>query len=134
MISPHVEAEIRRLLVETDFGFRAIAALTGVSRGTVGAINSGKRAARPERREEAEQPSGPPRRCPGCGGMVLMPCLLCAVRGARAGRRRAFPALRNNAATAVGLDLRPEHRQRYLQVSQWRRTHNGQPFLGADDE
>lgn len=133
MITHHVETEIRRLLAESDYSNRKIAELTGVSRGTVGAIDSGKRVIRVKRREDADQPSGPPRRCSGCGEMVLTPCLLCAVTKTSADRRRAFPAVRNGEAT-VGLELRPDHRQRYMQVRRWRLEHQGQPFMGSDDE
>jgi len=81
-------AEIRRLLAEGE-SQRKIAAQIGVSRGTVGAIALGRRPDREDRRQtvpgDAAVPHGPPRRCPGCGGMVLMPCLLCRVRALRDG-------------------------------------------------
>ena len=43
MLAPSVVEEIRRLLAEDTLSYRKIARLTGVSRGTIGAIASGKR-------------------------------------------------------------------------------------------
>jgi hypothetical protein len=82
-------AEIRRMLARGELSQRKIAEQTGVSRGTVGAIALGRRPDYEDRRQAArgdfEPPSGPLHRCPGCGGMVLMPCLLCRVRALRDG-------------------------------------------------
>jgi len=84
-------ADIRRMLAQGELSHRKIAEQTGVSRGTVGAIALGRRPDRDDRRQtfpgDAAAPHGPPRRCPGCGGMVLMPCLLCHVRALRVGRK-----------------------------------------------
>jgi DNA-binding XRE family transcriptional regulator len=84
MIAGHVVAEVRRLLEEGRLSQRKIAQWTGVSRGTVNAIARGQRADPEARRcrgaDMVVPPSGPPRRCPGCGGMVQMPCLLCQLR------------------------------------------------------
>ena len=56
----------------------------GISRGTVNAISQGRRPDYSQlQTPEAANfpfPQGVPRRCPGCGGMVQMPCLLCHVR------------------------------------------------------
>lgn len=87
MIADAVVAEIRELLVQGGLSQRGIAQRLDVSRGTVSAIARGKRpdhAARPRRRaDDFIPPAGPPVRCPGCGGMVRMPCLLCHVRAIR---------------------------------------------------
>jgi hypothetical protein len=86
VIAQAVVEEIRHLLDEGAISQRKIARHLGVSRGTVNAIAQGKRPDGMGRRDEAEDflsPVGPPRRCPGCGGMVLMPCLLCHVRAMR---------------------------------------------------
>ena len=84
-------AEIRRMLAQGELSQRKIAEQTGVSRGTVGAIALGRRPEYQDRRQDAggdfEPPGGPLRRCPGCGGMVLMPCLLCHVRGLKQRQR-----------------------------------------------
>jgi hypothetical protein len=101
MIAMSKFEEAQRLLALGTLSQRKIAAKVGISRATVGAIASGKfqdREARQRARAEAEEliPAGPLVRCAGCGGRVLMPCLLCRVRGLnekeqndrRAARRR----------------------------------------------
>ena len=116
MLDPVLVDTVRRLLAERKWSMRKIARMAGVSRGTVGAIAHNKRRDRPRPTDEEDllaQPSGPLRRCPGCGGLVQMPCRLCRVRAqgrqafhpvpAPAGRaapsgarRRAPPPLRGN--------------------------------------
>jgi hypothetical protein len=85
MITFGVVGEVRRLLAEGHLSQRKIARWTGVSRGTVNAIARGERPDYEARRHRQDDdftlPSGPARRCPGCGGMVQMPCLLCRIRG-----------------------------------------------------
>jgi hypothetical protein len=83
-------AEIRRMLAGGEISQRKIARQTGVSRGTVDAIALGKRPDYEDRRParcgdfstagDFPPPSRAPQRCPGCGGMVQMPCLACHVR------------------------------------------------------
>jgi hypothetical protein len=84
MITPATVAEIRRLLVEEGLSQRHVAQRTGVSRGTVHAIAAGKRPDYELRGRNFDAdfspPNGPLRRCPECGGMVHVPCLLCRVR------------------------------------------------------
>ena len=84
MIATAMVDEIRHLLAERRLSQRTIARRLGVSRGTVNAIALGRRAVTSYReaasREDFPPPAGPPRRCPGCGGLVQMPCLLCRVR------------------------------------------------------
>lgn len=93
MIASPVVEEVKRLLSHGDLSQRKIALRLGVSRGSVGSIASGKRpdyeARRRMRRDSFIAPTGPPARCPGCGGMTKMPCLACHVR-ALAGRERAM--------------------------------------------
>lgn len=91
MLAPGLVAEVRRLLKENRLSQRTIARATGVSRGTVNAIARGFR---PDYRPgpgpgpgEFVAPAGPPRRCPGCGGLVQMPCLVCYIRAL--GRRQS---------------------------------------------
>ena len=86
MIAQAIVDEIRCLLDKGTLSQRTIARRIGVSRGTVNAIAQGKRPDYSGLRRNADDfspPAGPPRRCPGCGGMVLMPCLLCHVRAIR---------------------------------------------------
>ncbi|MCR4413099.1 MAG: winged helix-turn-helix transcriptional regulator [Thermoguttaceae bacterium] len=84
MIAPSMVDEIRRLLSEGRLSQRAIARRTGISRGTVAAIASGRRPDYEARRRAAgieyTPPRGKPVRCPGCGGLVQMPCLACQLR------------------------------------------------------
>jgi hypothetical protein len=83
--------EIRRLLAEGK-SQRRVAQLAYVSRGTVGAVASGQCRDRVELPSVDDVPTGPSVRCPGCGGRVYAPCLLCRVRRLqteeRADRRR----------------------------------------------
>ena len=84
MIAPHIVHAIRELLHEGQMSQRGIAKRLGVSRGTVNAIARGKRRERPlQSRMSTVEGFGiasEPVRCPGCGGLVHMPCLLCYVR------------------------------------------------------
>lgn len=92
--------EAERLLALGTYSQRKVAALAGLSRATVKSIASGARPdyeARMEARLAANEPLGPLARCSSCGGMVHMPCRLCALERfcrerrelARASRRRA---------------------------------------------
>lgn len=125
MIAPKVIAEIRRLLDLKTLSQRQIGKLLGVSRNSVGTIAAAKRqngdvwpepADNPD--DPDEEPAGPPARCPGCGGLVYMPCLLCKLRNERP---RTIAKPRPTVFVSAALDLRPEHRQRYEQVRARRR-------------
>jgi hypothetical protein len=88
MVSQGVVDQILRLLAEGRLSQRKIARTVGVSRGTIGAIAKGHRPRirrSVERWADPNRPLGPPRRCGGCGGLVVMPCLLCRVRELKAG-------------------------------------------------
>jgi hypothetical protein len=124
MLAPKTIAEIQRRLHLKTHSQRRIAALLGVSRGSVSSIATGRRhdplvdAAD----DVPAEGSGPPARCPGCGGLVYMPCLLCSLQKEDPhGIRRRTP----DSFVPLRLDLRPEHRQRYEQVRAWRRTSSG---------
>jgi hypothetical protein len=78
---------ITKVLQLKDSGLsqRAISRALGINRGTVGKIIHGhlprKFIAKQEiKDDEPIFPSGPPERCPGCGGLVYMPCILCRTR------------------------------------------------------
>jgi hypothetical protein len=84
MLDREVIEEIGGLLLGGNRSYRAIARRLGVSRGAVKDVAEGKRRqrvprARP-RGDEFQPPRGLPRRCPGCGGKVKMPCLACYLR------------------------------------------------------
>ena len=120
MIAPAIVIEVRRLLAETKLCQRKIAQLVGVSRGTVGSIASGRRPdyeGLPRDEDEIDEPAGPPARCPGCGGMVYMPCRLCRVQQAAPRKRRPAQADRlRHKDESLNLTLRPDHRARYDEV------------------
>jgi transcriptional regulator with XRE-family HTH domain len=126
MVTVEVIAEIRMLLALKTHSQRHIARLLGVSRGTVAAIASGRRQETPQETplpepcdddtDDTEEQSDPPMRCPGCGGLVYIPCLLCRLR-----ERRARRIVRDVFEGLLALDLRPDHRERYEQVRALRR-------------
>ncbi len=129
MIAAKVVAEVCRMLAEGKHSQRAIARLTGICRGSVATIASGKWAERRALRGAAEEgiaeTAGPPQRCPGCGAMVTMPCVLCQVLERQASAA-GCPSSRAMAASVrrplaqkeivLGLELRSEHRVRYEEV------------------
>jgi transcriptional regulator with XRE-family HTH domain len=81
MIAPSMVDEVRRLLSEGRLSQRAIARRTGISRGTVAAIASGRRPAYGARRRAAPgsgQPYG--------GGLIRI-----ALRLERLARRKPMP-------------------------------------------
>jgi len=94
MIAPRVIEQIQALLRQGELSQRRIARQLGVSRGTVQAVATGRREPRRvagtnHTAESLPFRAGPLERCPGCGGMVYMPCLACHVRSIRERRRRA---------------------------------------------
>jgi DNA-directed RNA polymerase subunit RPC12/RpoP len=75
---------VERMLAEGLVSQRKIAKLVGISRGTVNSIALGRRPRISTPADEFERQRGPLVRCPGCGGKVFMPCLLCHVRQLKA--------------------------------------------------
>jgi hypothetical protein len=99
MIATALVDEVRRMLKEGRLSQRKIAQRVGVSRGTVNAIACGKRRdTLPRRGSDTKQdgftpPTGMPVRCPGCGGLTQMPCLLCYLRARNDARKPAGSGL-----------------------------------------
>jgi transcriptional regulator with XRE-family HTH domain len=99
MIARALVEEIRRMLLADRLSQRKIAQTLGISRGTVNAIARGRRRDNSTRRCQCEEdegftpPTGMPARCPGCGGLTQMPCLLCYVRARNDARETAGPGL-----------------------------------------
>jgi hypothetical protein len=121
MIAPEIVQEIRRMLTDENLSHRQIAALTGVSRGTVGAIDSGVRpdydVMLQDLGDDVDEPAGPPERCPGCGGLVYMPCILCNVRTKAIEKpKQTFRGMKIERFVPLDIDLRPEHQARYAEV------------------
>lgn len=86
MLDSSVIGEVRRLLAAGQLSQRAIARRLGVSRGTVNAVALGRRKDRSSPERDELPPAftdGPPERCPGCGGLVRMPCLACRIESMR---------------------------------------------------
>ena len=76
--------EIDRLLRDDQLSQRKIAKQLGVSRGTVAAVATGRRGMYGKEPEDETSrslaPQSPPVRCPGCGFLIYMPCLVCSAR------------------------------------------------------
>ena len=83
MIANATVQKVIALLEEGRWSQRQIAKMTGVSRGSVGAIAQGKRTSLGSESYEEEvsiiPPSGAPTRCPCCGRLVQKPCLACQI-------------------------------------------------------
>jgi len=79
--------EINRLVRDGQLSQRKIARQLGVSRGTVAAIASGRRGIYGKEPEDESSrslaPQSPPVRCPACGFLIYMPCLVCRARDFR---------------------------------------------------
>ena len=89
MLALTIVEEIDRLLSEGKLSQRRIAERLGVGRATVSAIASGRRAlfGRQPEPDEPDDESQPPERCPKCGYLVQLPCLVCRTREYRHGRQ-----------------------------------------------
>jgi transcriptional regulator with XRE-family HTH domain len=123
VIAPDLIAEIQRLLAEGKLSQRKIAKLTGVSRGTVGAVANGKRHVH-EREVDCweaglEPQPGPPRHCPGCGGLVYLPCRLCRTREFLLSH--AVPRLPSRPQGPLQLELQEDHAARLRRLTARRR-------------
>ncbi|MHC4404338.1 MAG: hypothetical protein ACYTG0_32185 [Planctomycetota bacterium] len=104
-----------------------IARQTGVSRGTVGNIAHGRRLPQRAPAEDGE----PYVKCLGCGGMVQMPCRLCARRRAPLPRiYREIPA----EETDLNLQLRGRHRERQQAVATQKRLAGEWPVGRVTDD
>jgi hypothetical protein len=102
MLTLSVVEEIARLLGEGNLSQRKIAARLGISRGTVGAIASGRRGIY-GKEPQADDPdplvcASPPQRCHRCGYLVSMPCLICRARQYRDRQRRLRAGHQERAA------------------------------------
>jgi len=97
MLTLKVVQEVERLLLDGKLSQRKIAARLGVSRGSVSAIASGRRAIYGKSESEERPPAtgtwiasrgAGTERCPRCGFRVYMPCLVCRTRKYRELLRR----------------------------------------------
>jgi hypothetical protein len=102
MLSQTIVDHVRQLLVEGKISQRKIARQLGISRGTVGAIASGKREDYVRKPPEESYCLLPAMRCPGCGGNVHPPCRFCKVRAFRAKELARAKARRRDFLAAAG--------------------------------
>lgn len=104
MLALPIVEETDRLLKEGKLSQRQIAEHLQISRGTVSAIARGRRALFGRALEADKMDSDPllpAGRCPSCGFLVHMPCLICRTREYRHGRRvlAAMGAVRTHGAS-----------------------------------
>ena len=120
MIDTEKYMQIFRLLQMEGLSHRTIARLTGVSRGTVGAV--AKRRIRNLAVKEIQlNPKGPLVRCPTCGGKTQMPCTYCALEKSIGIRTKGVKwDFSKNDTGLFNIDLRGWALKRYLQVRRWR--------------
>ncbi len=138
MIAEEKIREAELMLARGKLSQRKIAKITGLSRGTISMIASGKRKVQvrtvdPDMPPELEK--SPPVRCPGCGAMVRMPCLLCFLKNLAERKRPVMqrrmniaettPAMTNgqhssNPTVRLGHDLSGDELKRYKEVRAWR--------------
>jgi hypothetical protein len=114
MIEQTKVEQIQRMLTDERLSQRKIAKLTGVSRATVAGVADGSRpdysARQVERQTLLDEPTGPPVRCPGCGGRVYAPCRLCRVRRLKEEARTQAPiAPRRPRPIAAGQPIASGH-------------------------
>lgn len=78
MLKKEIINEIQSLLRRRELSQRQIALKLGISRSAV--RNVLKKMTESPTVRKIITPAGKPRRCPSCGGLVLMPCLACQIR------------------------------------------------------
>jgi len=105
MLALTIVQEIDRLLSDGKLSRRKIAQRLGVSRSTVCAISNGQRAlfGKEPEPDDPDRETLPPERCPKCGYLVQIPCLVCRTRQYRHDRRvlAALSVRRSSAVRAV---------------------------------
>ncbi|MGD9636618.1 MAG: helix-turn-helix domain-containing protein [Pirellulales bacterium] len=114
MLSLSVVEEIARQLASGQLSQREIARRLGVSRATVSAVALGKRglhgrtaALEPQEPERLD----PPERCPKCGYLVHLPCLVCRTREYRRARRVLAALSNGRTAHAPRARRQPQRRR-----------------------
>ena len=131
MISDKDLAKIEGFLRESNLSQRAIARLTGINRNTVNRIAQGKRPnfqtlqkdRKRKLQNEVQYRRGKPRRCKECGGMVCMPCHLCAIRKKTLkGQKGILAACVRYQIEPLGIELDGEERRRYKQLREEKRN------------
>ena len=146
MIAEEKIKEAETLLAQEKLSQRKIAKITGLSRGTVSSIANGKRnvyvkTVDPSQPTELEK--SPPVRCPTCGSMVRMPCLLCFLKRLAdknsplmqndfqlSGTTPAMTSEQHSSKSTLrfGVELTGNELKRYQEVRAWRENHSN-PFF-----
>lgn len=116
MLSEEKVAEIEQWL-STGLSQRKVALRTGVSRAVIQRITRGKR---PKKRAPSPpdviEPTGEYRRCGGCGGKVMMPCVRCQVVRFRQGAAGSDSRETFSVAADLACRLTPEQESRRLEI------------------
>ena len=152
MIAEEKIRKAEQILAHGKLSQRQIAKITGLSRATIGMIASGKRkiqvkAIDPDMPSEPED--GPPVRCPGCGAIVQMPCLLCYLKS-RAEKNAPImrpclndvgttPAMTNEQHSQrptirLGLNLTDDELKRYQEIRAWRENYPNPYFVDIPED
>lgn len=120
------------LLNENKYSQRKIAALAGVSRGTVQNIAAGKPLFR-DTQEFEIQPQGDFIRCPQCGGKTRMPCTYCAISKVL----ESYPCTVSWNLPANGgfidIELKGVELRRYKKIRKWRESQRDPNFSDIPD-
>lgn len=152
MIAEEKIREAETLLVKGVLSQRKIAKLTGLSRGTISMIASGKRkvyvkTVDPDMPAELEK--SPPVRCPTCGGMVRMPCLFCFLKSLADKNSplmqidfpttETSPAMTNGqhspkSTICLDVKLTGDELKRYQEVRAWREKHSNPYFTDIPED
>ena len=106
---PDITIKKAQKLLDEGFSIHCIAKLCSISHMTVKRIKSGERYVGQNHRVKESMALDDYKRCPECGGMVIMPCRACGMKVAKPTPKRICPIV-------LGLDLLPEHQERYEEV------------------
>lgn len=114
MLSLAVVEEIAHHLAAGELSQREIARRLGIGRTTVSAIAREKRGLYGRNEESPTEPEtlAPPKRCPKCGYLVYLPCLVCRTREYSRGRRILDALSNGRPAPPHGARPRPKRRRR----------------------
>ena len=150
MIAEEKIREAELMLARGKLSQRKIAEITGLSRGMVGLIAGGKRKIQVKTVDlnMPPEPKGPPVRCPGCGAMAQMPCVLCHLKKLAADNNpimqssnivQSSPAMTNeqhspNSTIRLGLNLTGDELKRYQEVRAWREKCANPFFVDIPEE
>jgi hypothetical protein len=152
MIAEEKIREAELMLARGKLSQRKIAKITGLSRGTISMIANGKRKVQAKTVAPdlpPEQEKSPPVRCPCCGAMVRMPCLLCFLKNLAERKSpimrphgriaETTPAMTNehhSRETAVRLDneLTGDELMRYREVRAWRENCSNPYFVDIPED